>query len=49
MKEMKPIIEIESYAVLCRPVKAAKKARLYTKDNQQSMFYMIVVLILLRT
>ena len=36
MKEMKPIIEIESYAnVLCQPVKATKKARVYTKGNQQ--------------
>ena len=39
MKEMKPVIEIESYAnVLCQPVKATKKARVYTKGNQQSMF-----------
>ena len=35
---MQPIIEIESYAnVLRRPVKAAKKARVFTKGNQQNM------------
>ena len=35
---MQPTIDIESYAnVLRRPVEAAKKARVFTKGNQQNM------------
>ena len=38
MSEIQPIIEIESYAnVLRRPVETAKKARVFTKDNQQNV------------
>ena len=38
ISEMQPIIEIESYAnVLRRSVEAAKKTRVFTKDNQQNM------------
>ena len=40
MSEIQPIIEIESYAnVLRRPVETAKKARVFTKDNQQNVIY----------
>ena len=38
MSKMQPIIEIESYANgLRRPVETAKKARMFTKDNQQNV------------
>ena len=38
MSEIQPIREIESYAnVLRRPVETAKKARVFTKDNQQNV------------
>ena len=38
MSEIQPIIKIESYAtVLRRPVEAAKKARVFTKGNQQNV------------
>ena len=40
MSEIQPIIEIERYAnVLRRPVETAKKARVFTKDNQQNVIY----------
>ena len=39
LSEIQPIIEIESYAnVLRGPVETAKKARVFTKDNQQNVF-----------
>ena len=38
MNEIRPIIEIESYANMLRgPVETAKKARVFTKDNQQNV------------
>ena len=38
MSEIQPIIKIESYGtVLRRPVGAANKARVFTKDNQQNV------------
>ena len=38
MSEIQPIIKIESYGtVLRRPVEAANKARVFTKDNQQNV------------
>ena len=38
MSEIQPIIEIESYAnVLRLPIETAKKARMFTKDNQQNV------------
>ena len=38
MSEIQPIIEIKSYAnVLRRPVQTVKKARVFTKDNQQNV------------
>ena len=38
MSEIQPIIEIESYAnVLRLSVETAKKARMFTKDNQQNV------------
>ena len=39
MNEIQSIIQIESNTnVLRRPVEAAKKARVFAKDNQQNMF-----------
>ena len=39
MSEIQPIIENESYAnVVRRPVETVKKARVFTKDNQQNVF-----------
>ena len=38
MSKMQPIIEIDSYAdMLGRPVEAAKKARVFTKDTQHNV------------
>ena len=40
MSEIQPIIEIESYAnVLRLSVETAKKARMFTKDNQQNVLH----------
>ena len=38
MSEIQPIIKIESYGTVLRwPVEAAKKVRVFTKDNQQNV------------
>ena len=38
ISEIQPIIEIESYANMLRwPIETAKKARMFTKDNQQNV------------
>ena len=38
MSQIQPVIKIESYAnVLRGPVETAKKAKVFTKDNQQNV------------